>query len=158
MRSQLIIIFLLFGHLPLIAQHTYSGTGEIDSIYSQVLDEWREFYVRLPEYYATDTSQTYPVTYILDGEKLLPTLSNIHDFYSGGFIPEMILIGISNEKNRSTNLIPAKSDDNAADFLDFIESELIPHIEAEYRVANYRTLIGHSYGGLFTIYSLINRP
>jgi tetratricopeptide (TPR) repeat protein len=37
-----------------------------------------------------------------------------------------------------------------------IEKELIPYIEKKYPVTNYRTLIGHSYGGLFTINALIN--
>ena len=34
--------------------------------------------------------------------------------------------------------------------------ELIPFIENKYPVTNFRTLIGHSYGGLFTVYTLIN--
>ena len=46
----------------------------------------------------------------------------------------------------------------AANFSTFIESELIPFIENKYPVTNFRTLIGHSYGGLFTIYTLINHP
>ena len=35
---------------------------------------------------------------------------------------------------------------------------LIPFIENKYPVTSYRTLIGHSYGGLYAIYILINHP
>ena len=44
----------------------------------------------------------------------------------------------------------------AANFSKFIETELIPFVEHKYPVTNFRSLIGHSYGGLFTIYTLIN--
>jgi len=44
----------------------------------------------------------------------------------------------------------------ADNFTQFIEKELIPFIDSKYRTTSYRTLIGHSYGGLFTINMLIN--
>ena len=44
-------------------------------------------------------------------------------------------------------------------FLEFITDELVPFIEAEYNVAaDDRTLAGYSYGGLFTLYALFERP
>jgi predicted alpha/beta superfamily hydrolase len=52
----------------------------------------------------------------------------------------------------------ATTDGGAAVFLDFIEKELVPHVEGRYPVTDFRTLIGHSYGGLFTIYALSERP
>jgi len=42
---------------------------------------------------------------ILDGEVLLPTVNNVQNFYSGGFTPEMIIIGIG----QSIALIPGTS-------------------------------------------------
>ena len=84
-------------------------------------------------------------------------------------MPEMVLIGISNAKNRTRDLTTSKitsrrgmpyNEENgeAENFLKFIETELIPYVERTYPVTNYRTLIGHSYGGLFTIFTLINKP
>ncbi len=63
-------------------------------------------------------------------------------------------------------LFKATGDDNleirtgdAARFLAFITDELIPFIESEYRVsADDRALAGYSYGGLFTLYALFERP
>ena len=44
----------------------------------------------------------------------------------------------------------------AEKFTEFIEKELIPFVEKNYPVTAYRTLIGHSYAGLFTVNVLIN--
>lgn len=47
----------------------------------------------------------------------------------------------------------------AGNFLQFIQHELIPMIEAEYRAdPTDRTLMGHSWGGLFALYALFAQP
>jgi predicted alpha/beta superfamily hydrolase len=47
----------------------------------------------------------------------------------------------------------------ASKFLQFIREELIPYIETNYRVKQTdRALIGYSYGGLFTLYTLFTSP
>jgi predicted alpha/beta superfamily hydrolase len=141
--------------------------GVLDSLYSKSLKEHREIYVQLPANYNPTTNQKYPVLYVLDGEMFLPTVNNVHSFYSGGFMPEMVIIGISNTNNRMRDLTTSKvtemygmpfeqENGEAANFSEFIETELIPFVENKYPVTNFRTLIGHSYGGLFTIYTLIN--
>jgi hypothetical protein len=43
-------------------------------------------------------------------------------------------------------------------FLAFIETELIPQIEANYRTQPFRVFAGHSFGGLFAMHSLFSRP
>lgn len=143
--------------------------GTIDSLYSETLKEYREIYIQLPDNYKPEENRKYPVTYILDGEVLLSTVNNVQSFYSGGFTPEMVLIGVSNAKNRTRDLttskitkkygMPFNEENGEADnFSEFIEAELIPFIENKYPVSSFRTLIGHSYGGLFAIYTLINHP
>jgi predicted alpha/beta superfamily hydrolase len=84
-------------------------------------------------------------------------------------MPEMVIVGISNNKNRMRDLTTSKvaemygmpfDQDNgdAANFNTFIATELIPFIENKYPATHFRTLIGHSYGGLYTIYTLLNHP
>ena len=47
----------------------------------------------------------------------------------------------------------------AKDFHDFIRGELTPFIESRYRAdSSQRTLVGHSFGGLFAAYSLLRAP
>src|SRR6185369_4449050 len=43
-------------------------------------------------------------------------------------------------------------------FLDFLEQELIPHIEKNYRTTQERILAGHSRGGLLVLQSLLGKP
>jgi len=87
-------LFILFSVLgPLQAQYL-TQIGLKDSVYSEILKENREFYIQFPEGFDPESDKKYPVTYILDGENLLPALSVTQKFYSGGFIPDMILIGI----------------------------------------------------------------
>jgi predicted alpha/beta superfamily hydrolase len=164
-----IIIYLLFQQTVSSQTEYVYQIGQKDSLYSNVLNESREIYIQVPESYTSDSEETYPVIFILDGRVLLPTVVNVQDYYSGGFMPEMVIVGISNSENRTRDLttskitsrrgMPYNEENGEADnFLEFIETELIPYIEGKYPVTNYRTLIGHSYAGLFTIYTLLNKP
>lgn len=169
MKSLYFIIIFSFLNVICLAQenHFLQKIGVLDSLYSKNLNEHRKIYVQLPENYNPNSKQKYPVVYLLDGEVFLPTVYNVHSFYSGGFMPEMIIVGISNAKNRVRDLtiskvtemygMPFKQENGeAANFSKFLETELIPFIENKYPVTSFRTLIGHSYGGLFTVYTLIN--
>lgn len=149
--------------------HFLQKVGTLDSIYSKTLKEYRKIYVQLPASYDPNKKEKYPVAYILDGEILLPTVNNVQNFYSGGFTPEMVLVGVSNDVHRVRDLTTSKitemygmpfnqENGGAANFSDFLENELMPYIENKYPVTSFRTLIGHSYGGLFTLYSLVNHP
>ncbi len=171
-RAQILLIIAVFFQQIAISQTNQENQflqkiGVLDSLYSKSLNEHRKIYVQLPENYNPTTNQKYPVLYVLDGEVLLPTVYNVHSFYSGGFMPEMVIIGISNNNNRMRDLTTSnvtemygmpfeQENGEAANFSKFIETELIPFVENKYPVTNFRTLIGHSYGGLFTIYTLIN--
>ena len=154
--------------------------GITDTVHSELLGEDRLIYVDFPLGYDPSSARKYPVAFLLDGDVLLTAAGTVQDFYSGGFTPEMIIIGISNADNRTRDLTPPKiaetfsadaadqmevamqpnaiADGGAAVFLDFMEKELVPYVESHYPVTNFRTLIGHSYGGLFTIYTLSERP
>ena len=143
--------------------------GVVDSLYSEILSESRTVYIQIPSGFNPSKNQKYPVVFILDGEIFLPTLNDVQSYYSGGFTPEMVLVGIANDKNRvrdlTTSIITTKygmpfteKNGEADNFRKFIEKELIPFIESKYPVTNYRTLIGHSYGGLFTISTLLYQP
>jgi predicted alpha/beta superfamily hydrolase len=150
-------------------QQFLQKVGAIDSLYSNTLKETRTIYVQLPADYKPDENIKYPVVFVLDGEVFLPTVNDVQNYYSGGFAPEMVIVGISNDKNRMRDLTTSKvtemygspfkqENGEAANFSKFIETELIPFIEKKYPVTNFKTLIGHSYGGLFAIYTLIHHP
>lgn len=138
-----------------------------DSLFSSTFNENKEFWVKLPKNYNPESPEKYPVAYILDGSVQLSTLETVYNNYRGHYLPHMILVGISNSTNRTRDLTTSQikrrrgtemdEDTGGAEkFTQFIENELIPYIDANFPTTNYRTLIGHSYAGLFTINMLIN--
>jgi predicted alpha/beta superfamily hydrolase len=138
-----------------------------DSLFSTTFQETKNFWVQLPENYNPNSSEKYPVVYILDGGALMNSLETVYNNYWGHYLPHMILVGIQNRTNRTRDLttsqikmrggsIMDKDTGGAEKFTKYIETELIPHIDENYPTTSYRTLIGHSYGGLFTLNMLIN--
>ncbi|MEP2058113.1 MAG: alpha/beta hydrolase-fold protein [Maribacter litoralis] len=159
-RTYILLLIVLFFQMFAISQTNQEDQflqkiGILDSIYSKSLNEHRKIYVQFPADYNPASSQKYPVLYVLDGEVLLPAVYSVHSFYSGGFMPEMIIVGISNSNNRIRDLTTSnvtemygmpfeQENGKAANFSKFIETELIPFVENKYPVTSFRTLIGHS--------------
>lgn len=149
--------------------------GQIDSIYSNILNESRKIWVHIPESATNGTfSETkYPVLYLLDGPGHFYSVTGmIKQLSTNGntIVPEMIIVAIPNT-NRDRDLTPTHVDidffsgdsiqsasGGGNKFLDFVEDELIPHIERTYPAATYKTFVGHSLGGLSVINALITRP
>ena len=163
----LIISSLFIFNQKLIGQSKSTAQTTIDTLFSKTLDEYREFWVKLPENYDFNNNQEYPVVYLLDGISLQNSLETVYDNYWGHYLPHMILVGISNRTNRTRDLTTSKvnmrrgssfkkESGGAENFTEFMENELIPYIDSKYKFLGHRTLIGHSYAGLFTINMLIN--
>ena len=158
------LIFLVLFSSSAFAQ--YGGPTKL-TIKSTVLGEDRVILVRTPAGYETN-KLAYPVLYMTDGDAHIGhTGSTIEFLARNGRMSELIVVGIVNT-DRTRDLTPAKATGpNAAQFptaggadsfLKFIETEVIPQIEKSYRVQPYRILAGHSFGGLFTVHTLITRP
>lgn len=133
------------------------------TIRSKILNEEREILVRVPADYK-DGSGRYPVVYMLDGRAPLINLmtGTIEHLAWSDLMPEMILVSIPNTI-RARDMTPMPMDGRpetggAEIFLKFIETELIPTIESEYRVHPYRIIAGHSMSGLFVTYAFASRP
>lgn len=160
-KLTLLFMILLLSSATQAQSHINAQRAVAESIDSEVLNETRQIYVKVPENYDANSNEKYPVAYILDGEFILTTVDMVHSYYSGGFIPEMVLVGIINDKHRNRDLTTSEvsgmngENGQAENFIQFIESELIPYVEQNYPVTAYRTLIGHSYGGLFTVNALL---
>ena len=172
-----IYLLVLIGSILMVNQHaiaqtTVSQTEQfqnriVDSIFSKTLSESRDFWVRLPDNFQPDNDEKYAVIYLMDGFSLESTLEAVYGNYWGHYLPHMILVGISNRSNRIRDLTTSQikmrrgnlmNDETggAETFTKFMEKELIPYIDSKYPTMNYRTLIGHSYAGLFTINMLVN--
>ncbi|MFI1772357.1 alpha/beta hydrolase [Thalassobellus citreus] len=165
MRNIIIYILCLFA---LTSQAQKIEIGEVKTIQSKALKEEREYLVYLPEHYSDEKykDQHYPVIYLLDGEKYFHVTSGILKNLSNGYYPQMpecILIAIKNtERSRDltpthVSSLPYKSG-GADTFQAFISQELIPEINSNYRVLDYKILVGHSFGGLFALNTLFKKP
>ena len=166
-----LVFFVIFSYCS-TAQEQDSQTlsaviATADSIQSKVLNENRRIWIHLPNNGQLNPNEKYPVIYLLDGTSLMKSLQTVYDNYWGHYLPQMILVGISNQNNRTRDLTTSKvtmrygapfeqETGGAENFSQFIITELIPYIEETYPVSSHRTLIGHSNGGLFTINMLMN--
>jgi predicted alpha/beta superfamily hydrolase len=134
------------------------------TIKSQVLGEERLALVRTPPGYDTN-GQPYPVLYMIDGDTYIGHTSFTIQLLSSrsSRVPEMIVVGITNT-DRTRDLTPTKSTatkepggGGGDSFLKFIETELIPTVEKNYRTVPFRILAGHSFGGLFALHSFVTK-
>jgi len=159
--THLILIVSLFG---VHAANAEIRLPEDDKIQSKILGEERKIVIQLPRNYDGNDTHKYPVMYLLDGPGHLSHTSGSLDFLNqSGTVPEMIIVGIANTDRTRDLTPPLKNTENPAGggadkFLDFIEKELIPYIDAKYQTENFKIITGHSFGGLLVIHSLHTRP
>lgn len=142
--------------------------GVPGSLYSEILKEERPYWIHLPESYTDSSGIAYPVIYLLDGEQHLGGLAALQAYYNYFRFPEMIVVGISNAENRTRDLTPTivssrngaavDASGGADKFRAFLSEELIPHIDAIYATTPHRVLVGHSFGGLFVMDTLLENP
>ncbi len=160
----LLIALTLFGFV--FAQTISSQNETSISIKSKVLGEDRTIWVHLPDDYKTSVL-SYPVLYRLDGDKKLvqKTVSTINRLARNkGNTSEMIVVGIENtQRDRDmwpthTRYYPESQALGSPDFLAFIETELIPYIENNYRANENRIICGQSLSAVFTLYSFLTKP
>jgi len=141
--------------------------GKKHTLYSDLLQEKRSYWVHLPENYE-DTTQSYQVIYLLDGYSFFHSLVGISKNLGSGrgnSLPASIIVGVLNT-DRTRDLTPtasaagrdgkiapgAKEQGGGGEtFCRFLTEELRDMINSSYRTNGQNMLIGHSYGGLFTL-------
>jgi predicted alpha/beta superfamily hydrolase len=153
--------------------------GVVDTLQSKVLGETRTLNIYLPAGYSPDSAATYPVIYLLDGsadEDFIHVVGLVQ-YYTFPWInrlPPSIVVGIANTNRRRDFTSPVASLDflaavgfdkssfpvsgGSAKFIAFIEQELQPFIDQNYKTNPARTLIGQSLGGLLATEILLKKP
>ncbi|TGE22878.1 alpha/beta hydrolase-fold protein [Hymenobacter metallicola] len=170
------LVLLHLGAGPARAQRNKITIGHIDSLSSKVLQERRGLWIYVPPAAAEPgyAPKHYPVLYLLDGDLNFAYVTALtQQLHLSGQGPEMIVVGIPHPyPTRTRDLTPTHStrrwdgtEDRALNgsgggekFLEFLETELQPYIDANYPTVAYRLLVGHSLGGLAVLNTLATKP
>jgi hypothetical protein len=146
--------------------------SEIRTIISSIAGgQEYELQILLPGSHAS-SNKKYPVVYLMDSQWDFPLVKSIYgQQYYDGFIPELIIVGVTwggerpnADSLRARDYTPTKEgrlkQSGGADrFLSFMKNELFPFIENNYKAdPSNRTLMGCSLGGLITLYTLFTQP
>ncbi len=140
-----------------------------DSIFSNVLNEYRSVKVILPDNYNSETEKKFEVIYLTDGEWVVNLLPFIYKFAQDEqYVPPVIIVALPNTYLNKANQrdrdflpvhVPSPAISGGADkFISFLKDELRPYIDRKYRTNGTNSLYGHSYGGLFVMYTLLTEP
>lgn len=137
--------------------------------------------VEVPNRYPTSPDKQYPVVICLDG---LWTYGPVRDAFRilplGRELPEAVVVGVGYDEPdlrqvlqlRAVDFTPTRftapeqtgvrlSGDEvgrAEPFRRFLLDELLPRIADDYRITDDRTLVGHSFSGLFGLDTLLVEP
>lgn len=165
----LTLLFLLVS-ISLNGQNKPFIIGETVTLNSTELGEERTLNIYLPDGYSKDSAATYPVIYLLDGsanEDFLHTAGLVQFLVMIGRMPPTIVVGIANIDRKRDFTFPTtiESDKKAfpttggsAKFIAFIEKELQPYIEKNYKLNGVKAIIGQSLGGLLATQILAEKP
>ncbi len=155
------------------------------TIASEITGRDYQLYISFPLSYSTKDSIPYPVLYVMDGMRDFD-IFNLPNKFSGfkWQTEDVIIVGVDSGLDRETRGInriydytPTKNIDTAsvsknekkrgipkgslksggaAQFLEVLKTEIIPFVEKSYKTNTDRGISGHSLGGLFTAYCLLN--
>ncbi|WDY56282.1 alpha/beta hydrolase [Pseudomonas sp. PSKL.D1] len=159
---------LLLANIAQATPVTLDGTEQ----WTMKSAEGREYriMVSLPE---GDVPWTggYPVIYLLDGNAYFAAFhaaKRAQDRLRGSIL---VAIGYPSDtpldfERRAFDLSPPQPPERNTPpqggqdlFLDFIEKSLMPKVNARFKVdQDQRSLVGHSFGGMFGVYTLFTRP
>ena len=151
------------------------------TIISKITGNDYQLYMSFPRGYSTKDTISYPILYILDGIRDFEFFKSEQRKLFGK-IEDIIIVGISSGLDYKNGAIDrtldyttsvdtikdrkmeknydlpkdTKKTGGASEFLECLKTEITPFLDKHYKTDTNRGITGHSYGGLFTAYVLIN--
>ena len=167
MKRILLICFVFLATFLTNAQEPLT-IGEKHTIESKILNEERTLNIQLPFNFNPDSS--YAVMYVLDGsahEDFLHVVGLIQFFQLQMGMPEIIVVGIENV-DRKRDFCHYTDDKelqkefpttgHSDKFMLFMETELQPYVESNFKTTNQKLIVGQSLGGLMATEFLLKKP
>ncbi len=147
---------LVLGLICLLGLYAQAQV-KIEEIESGILKEKRTISIFTPPNYSETT--LYPLIIVFDGEYLFdPMVANVNYYSYFEEMPEAIIVGINQKGLREEDSqydpetgFPFKKGN---DFFEFINIELIPYLESQYTIANFKLAVGHGITANFINYFL----
>ena len=141
--------------------------------YSGLVKDTFHIQMQVPKDYHSNPDKKYPVVILLDGNFYFPIMSSIVEQYEmASLLPPVILVGVGYKSFKIMDSLRVRdylfpkalpsdeleSDGGGLNFYNYLTQELLPMIDGDYRTeSTNRTLLGHSFGGYFTLYSLFHQ-
>ena len=164
MKKYTLNTFLFFLTINLLSSQNLDSlyvSRVNDTILSKYLNEKRAIEIQLPRSYETEVDKNYPLMIVLDGDYMFNIVSGSVDYLSyWGDIPENLVVGINQKDTRfqdssvfdNITFTPISS---TASFYDFIVNELIPYFSKNYRVSNFKVIVGQERTANFANFFLL---
>lgn len=146
--------------------------GAVKEIQSKELAETRILNIYVPDGYDPRDTTSYPVIYLLDGSAdedfiHIVGLVQFNSFEWVNQLPKSIVVGIATVDRRRDFTFPTTIPEDkkkyptaghSDKYINFIEKELQPYIQKNYKTTASKTIIGQSLGGLLITEILLKRP
>ena len=159
-RRSMFFLIMVGQIVNMLAQELDYDTRQME-IKSAILMENR----KLELYFPKEKSEAQIAFYVLDGnwnhDLIKGTLGH---WIKWNLMPKSVVISIDNMGKRTRDYTPTKDDERfpgsggGQSFLQYVSDELRPEIDREFENIQYNVLIGHSFGGLFSLFTLKEKP
>jgi predicted alpha/beta superfamily hydrolase len=169
--------------LSLLLSHEYCYSQKISVVpqdainvvkfHSKIINDNYYLQIKLPKKYQTESQRKFTTIYVLDGNVYFGVISKLVEQYEEmGVMAPVIVIGIGYkdikemERKRSRDFLFPKALPEYGDelesgggekFLKSLQTEIVAFVDSNYRTkADNRILMGHSFGGFFCLFALLN--
>lgn len=154
MKKSVIFILLLCTSFSINAQVKY------ETFQSSKLGEERQIKIQLPRGYNSNDDKTYPIFIVLDGDYMFEAVAGNVDYFSyWEDMPEAIVVGVNQYGKRFDDTLYSEQNslpiETGATFFEFIGMELMPYLEKNFRVGNFKIAVGHGETANFINYYLL---
>lgn len=124
------------------------------------LNEERQIKIQLPRGYSSNPNKDYPLFVVFDGDYMFEAVAGNVDYFSyWEDMPEAIVVGINQFGKRFDDTLYSEQNslpiETGVAFFEFIGMELVPYIEKNYRVGNFKIAVGHGETANFINYYLL---
>lgn len=164
----------LFTIVFIVSSFLIQGQADLElQIESRILETKRKVKLHLPASYNDSISKMYPLIVTLDAEHTYYfTVGNTEIMYDPDpefeIIPETIVVGIYQNyatdgttynyvrgKDSNWNKETGKFSNSSQKFNAFVETELLPFLKTNYRIGNFKAILGHSLTASFVSSMLV---